>query len=337
MLFLEQLEWLWDTDGRRRTMEAQEAVSIWVRVELGSIWVWGWTGVCRCDSVLFLGQLEWLWDTDGRRRTVEALRQLGAGGRSLRSRSGRFWIGFWAPIGLKKGLHSVVVIRRCRVAARRRRSTRGRSGTGGCRSMLAWWASALGLWERWWMGRASAVWLCCCFLFYVCFISVCCFVCLVVCCLWVALRMLREISPCIRCVGIVGLFARGCTLCALSALGWRRVPCFVKWSLPPSGRVRLLATGWRFKWQHDRKVGSMEITLCCIKVADRVIFPLCHRWEANRTVCRAFFASWCGLEYKFLVESSHEFFSGCTLVAYCNLGFRHNVPPLYSPVSLMKA
>ncbi|PRQ55035.1 hypothetical protein RchiOBHm_Chr1g0320181 [Rosa chinensis] len=241
-------------------MEAQEAVSVWVRVDLGPIWVWGWTGVCTCDSVLFLGQLEWLWDTDGRRRTVDALRQLGAGGGSLRSRSGRLWIGFWAPIGLKKGLHSVVVIRRCRVAERRRQPTRGRSGAGGCKSLLAWWASALGLWERGWMGRVSAVWLCC-----------------FVCCWWVALRMLREISPCIRCVGMVGLFACGCTRCALSALGWRRVPCFVKWSLPPSGRVRLHATGWRFKWQHDRKAGSMEITLCCIKVAVRVIFPLCHR------------------------------------------------------------
>ncbi|PRQ19068.1 hypothetical protein RchiOBHm_Chr7g0213041 [Rosa chinensis] len=80
----------------------------------------------------------------------------------------------------------------------------------------------------------------------------------------------------------------------------------------------------------------MDIMLCCIRVADRVIFPLCHRWEANRNVWSVFFASWCVFEYNSLVET-HDIISGCTLGAYCNQGFRLNVPPLYSTVSLIKA
>ncbi|XP_061997433.1 uncharacterized protein LOC133715095 [Rosa rugosa] len=261
-----------------------------------------------------------------------------AGGRWLRSRSqgcvesgvgsARFWIWFRELIWLMNGLR-VVVVRRCRVDARRRGAPRGRrSGAGRWHSMLAWWASALGPWERWWMGRASAFGLCCCFLISVCFVSSCCFVYFVVCSLWVVLRFLRVISPYTRCVGIVGLFARGCTLCALSALGRRRFTCVVKWLLPPSGRVRLHATGCRFQWQHDRKAGRSDIMLCCIRVTDQVIFPSCHCLEANRTVWSVFFASWCGLEYKCLVESSIDFFSGCTLDADCNMRFRLFVPPL---------
>ncbi|PRQ38386.1 hypothetical protein RchiOBHm_Chr4g0413331 [Rosa chinensis] len=252
------------------------------------IWVWGWTGICRCVSVLFMGQLEWLWDTDGRRRTVEALRQLGAGGRSLRSQSSRFWIGFRAPIGLKKGLHSVVVMRRCRVAARRRRATWGRSGAGAGRSMLAWWASALGLWERWWMGRASAVWFCCCFLFHACL-----FVLLSV----VSLSVITSNRVPVGGSGLSasGLCASLCTLCAFSALGWRRLPCSCKWLLPLSNRGNLSVTGCSVRWQHNGKAVHMVVMLCCSRVADQVIFPLCLRCitavKANRVASCALFAS----------------------------------------------
>ncbi|PRQ39256.1 hypothetical protein RchiOBHm_Chr4g0423141 [Rosa chinensis] len=153
----------------------------------------------------------------------------------------------------------------------------------------------------------------------------------------VCLRYLRAISPYNYCVGLVGLCVCVCTLSALSALGRRRVPCFVKWSLPPSGRVRLSVAG-SLRRQHSRKaVLKLTIMLRCNRVTYRVIFPLCHRYvKANRVASRALFASWCFFEYMYYVEIP-DIISGHTLDAYCNQGFRLNVPPVYSTVSLIKA
>ncbi|PRQ58323.1 hypothetical protein RchiOBHm_Chr1g0358041 [Rosa chinensis] len=193
----------------------------------------------------------------------------------------------------------------------RRGSTRWEDG-GGCRygrlpwwiAVRPWWMAALESCGKWWLGRSL--------LFGPGYLGL--------------LLFLGAISPCIRGVGLVGPCACGCTHCALSALGWQRVPCFVKWSLPPSGRMKLGATGGIFRWQHDRKAVRMVFMLGCIRFADPVFFPLCHCWEANRTVRSVFFASWCDFEYNCLVESVDSC-SGCTLGVYCNLGFRLFVPP----------
>ncbi|PRQ18312.1 hypothetical protein RchiOBHm_Chr7g0204591 [Rosa chinensis] len=149
------------------------------------------------------------------------------------------------------------------------------------------------------------------------------------CCL-VWLHILRVISPYPCSVGLVRLCACVCTQCtqsALSALGRQRVPCFVKWSLPLSDRVRPSVIGFILRQQHSRKAVHMVIMLRCNRVTYRVIFPLCHRYvKANRVVNRAFFASWCLVQYIYLVET-HDSISGHSLDAYCNQGFRFNVLP----------
>ncbi|PRQ18332.1 hypothetical protein RchiOBHm_Chr7g0204801 [Rosa chinensis] len=69
---------------------------------------------------------------------------------------------------------------------------------------------------------------------------------------------------------------------------------------------------------------------------NRVMFALCHCYvKANGVVCRALFTSWCLLEYMFYVEIP-DIISRHTLDGYCNQGFRLNIPPLYSTVSLIK-
>ncbi|PRQ41484.1 hypothetical protein RchiOBHm_Chr3g0447381 [Rosa chinensis] len=51
-----------------------------------------------------------------------------------------------------------------------------------------------------------------------------------------------AISPYYIVVGRCGLCPGLRTLCALSALIRRRVSCFVKWSQPPSSKMKLSAT-----------------------------------------------------------------------------------------------
>ena len=129
-----------------------------------------------------------------------------------------------------------------------------------------------------------------------------------------------------------------CTQCALSALGRRRVLSFVKWSLPPSGRVRLSAAGLIFRQQHNWLAAeSLDIRICT-RVTCLLCFPLCHRYcKANRVAIGVvLFANWCFLEYMVFVEVL-DIISRFLLGAHCIQGFRLYVSPLYSTVSLMEA
>ena len=130
-----------------------------------------------------------------------------------------------------------------------------------------------------------------------------------------------------------------CTLCASSALGRRRIVCLVKWSQPPSGRMKLSVVGFILRRQHSRKAVLLDIKICK-RVTYILIFPLCHRCDkANRVAsCVVLFASWCLFEYMYFgVVVSLDIISGVLLSTYCNLRFRLYVLPLYSTVSLMKA
>ena len=149
---------------------------------------------------------------------------------------------------------------------------------------------------------------------------------------------MSRIIPYLYCVGQNGLCAGLCTLCAFFTLGRWRGFCLVKWSHPPSGRMKLSVVGFSIRRQHSRKAGLVDIRICN-RVTYLLIFPLCHRCDkANRVaISVVLFASWCLLEYMYFeVVESLGIIPGF-LSAYCNLGFRLHVPPLYSTVSLMKA
>ncbi|PRQ57700.1 hypothetical protein RchiOBHm_Chr1g0351211 [Rosa chinensis] len=171
-----------------------------------------------------------------------------------------------------------------------------------CRQLF----SSIGLSGVWAMGPISLY-----FMFY---------------CLWFLLvncGFMPVISPYRVVVGRRGLGPGLHTLCALSALARRRVPCFVKWSQPPSGRMKLSVTEIVFRWQHSGKADrNSKLWLRVSK-----IFLVCHHLcKANRVANDALFANWCSLEYIFSVETL-VMISGCSLYAYCNLGFKYHVPP----------
>ncbi|PRQ26482.1 hypothetical protein RchiOBHm_Chr6g0295101 [Rosa chinensis] len=106
------------------------------------------------------------------------------------------------------------------------------------------------------------------------------------------------------------------TQCALSGLA-RRLSV-IKWTNPPSGRMKQKVT----RYDSMRKHGRKAVLFVMMLLSSRVIFPLCHRFvKVNRVTNRTLFANWCMLEY----------------ITYCNMGFRLYVPPLYSMVSLIKA
>ncbi|PRQ55971.1 hypothetical protein RchiOBHm_Chr1g0330531 [Rosa chinensis] len=95
--------------------------------------------------------------------------------------------------------------------------------------------------------------------------------------------------------------------------------------------MKLSVTEIVFRWQHSGKADrNSKLWLRVCK-----IFLVCHHLcKANRVANDALFANWCSLEYIFSVETL-VMISGCSLHAYCNLGFRYHVPPMYSEVSLM--
>ncbi|PRQ51065.1 hypothetical protein RchiOBHm_Chr2g0140171 [Rosa chinensis] len=102
-----------------------------------------------------------------------------------------------------------------------------------------------------------------------------------------------AISPYHNGVGRRGLCPGLHTLCALSALGRRRVP---KWSQPPSGRMKLSVIGRVFGWQHSGKADLISI----IWLRVSIYFPVCHHLcKANRIAKSALFAIWCMVEYIF--------------------------------------
>ena len=106
----------------------------------------------------------------------------------------------------------------------------------------------------------------------------------------------------------------------------RRVPCFVKWSQPPSGKMKLGVTGYS-RWHHSRKADRY----CNLWLCMSGIFPVCRQnCKANGVANDALFAKWCLLECIDFVDMPNVNL-GCSY----SMGFRHNVPPLYSEVALM--
>ena len=123
-------------------------------------------------------------------------------------------------------------------------------------------------------------------------------------------------------VGCSGLCPELCTLSALFALGRQRVT--VKWTLPPSGRMKHRATG-NSGWLHSEKaelIGDLWLYM-------GMIFLVCRLYcKADGVASYAIPAKWCCLEYMTFVETLAIIVRG-SLDAYCNLGFRQYVPPLY--------
>lgn len=119
------------------------------------------------------------------------------------------------------------------------------------------------------------------------------------------------------------------TLCAWFALV--RWCTLVKWSQPPSGRMKCRATE-SFGWLHSEKAELIGNLWLCFSM----IFLICRLYcKAVGIAFNAIPAKWRLFEYMFLVETL-AIIVRRSLDAYCNLGFRHYVPPLYSIVSLIK-
>ena len=131
-------------------------------------------------------------------------------------------------------------------------------------------------------------------------------------------------------VGLGGLCFGLHTQCALSALVWRWV--VIKWTLPPSGRMKRRATG-SSGWLHSEKAELIGFLWLCFDM----IFPVCRLYcKVVGVASCAILVNWRMLEYMNLVETL-AIIARRSLDAYCNLGFKHYVLPLYSFVSLMKA
>lgn len=149
---------------------------------------------------------------------------------------------------------------------------------------------------------------------------------------------LLLISP-YRCrVGLGGLCPVLCTQSVWSALVRWQFGSMIKWTQPPSGRMKRSVSGFISGQQHSRKAG---LTILLHSVS--FIFPVCHRYcKAIEVASDALVSSysllaiWCLLEYIDLVETT-VIISGSSLDTYCNLRFRQHVLLLYSIVSLIKA
>ena len=130
-------------------------------------------------------------------------------------------------------------------------------------------------------------------------------------------------------VGLGELCLGLCTLCALSALVRRCA--LVKWSQPPSGRMKHRATRSP-GWLHSEKAELIGKLWLCFSIIFLVCRLYCKAagiaYDANPAIWRLF-------EYMFL-EESPAIIARHSLEAYCFLGFRHYVPPMYSVVSLLK-
>lgn len=91
-----------------------------------------------------------------------------------------------------------------------------------------------------------------------------------------------------------------CTPSDLSTLGRRRFPCFMKWSLLPSDRVKLSFVGYFLRRQHSGKTVFLVIMLC----VSQVFFLVCRRYiKVNKLANRALFANRCLVEYMFIVDN----------------------------------
>ena len=129
------------------------------------------------------------------------------------------------------------------------------------------------------------------------------------------------ISPYQILVGVEGLCPGLRTLCAWSALV--RGCALVKWSQPPSGKMKRRATG-SSGWLHSEKAELIDK----LWFGFGMIFLVCRLYcKAISIVSDAILAKWCLFEYIFLLETL-AIIARHTLDAYCNLGFSHYVPPL---------
>ncbi|PRQ52046.1 putative HAD-like domain, mitochondrial PGP phosphatase [Rosa chinensis] len=120
------------------------------------------------------------------------------------------------------------------------------------------------------------------------------------CFLLIGYGFMPPISPHYFLVGRNGRCLDMHTLCALSSLARRRTVCLIKWTQPPSGRMKLSVAGVISVRQHSGK--TMLFVMMFLRY--RVIFPVCHGYvKANGVAFRALFANWCLLEYIDLVEN----------------------------------
>ena len=120
-------------------------------------------------------------------------------------------------------------------------------------------------------------------------------------------------------VGLGGHCSGLHTQCALSSLMWRRV--VGKWTLPPSGRMKLRATG-SSGWLHSGKAELFGY----LWLYFGMIFPVCRLYcKAVGVASGAIPTNWRVLEYMNLVETL-AIIARRSLDAYCILGFRHYVP-----------
>ncbi|PRQ38346.1 hypothetical protein RchiOBHm_Chr4g0412841 [Rosa chinensis] len=86
--------------------------------------------------------------------------------------------------------------------------------------------------------------------------------------------------------------------------------------------MKLSITSNTFRCQHS---GKVDLSGLWLRVS--IIFRVCRQ---NCKANVALFAKWCLLEYVGYVETL-DIISGGS----CTMGFRHNVPSLYSTVSLI--
>ena len=87
-----------------------------------------------------------------------------------------------------------------------------------------------------------------------------------------------------------------------------------------------------FGWLHSGEAVLIGYLWLCFGL----IFPVCRLYcKADGVASDAMPAKWRGVEYMNLVEALTIIVRNSPYV-YCDLGFRHYVPPLYSFVSLMK-
>ena len=126
-------------------------------------------------------------------------------------------------------------------------------------------------------------------------------------------------------VGLSGLCPGVCTLCAWFALVRR---CVVKWTYPPSGKMKLSVVRYCSVRQHSGKAILIALWHC-------IIFPVCHHLcKANRVAVCALFANWCMLEYISFVETL-VIIQEVLFMLHVNWGLGIMSPPLYYEVSLL--
>lgn len=111
------------------------------------------------------------------------------------------------------------------------------------------------------------------------------------------------------------------TLGALYGLVRRCV--VVKWTLPPSGRMKRRAAG-SFDWLHSRKAELICDLWLCFGLS---FWYICHIYCKTDGIAKCVIpANWRKLEYMTLVHTLTSI-ARCSLDAYYFLGFRIYVPP----------